>query len=235
MSSALHRIEAPLGIGYYSVPEAARLLKTASRNINRWLGGYTYRERDGRQTHMPPLWKPQVPSDDDHIELGFRDLIELRFVVAFQTAGLGLKTIRNCVEFAREYVEDERPFSTRRFQTDGRTIFLDSLHQSGEAELIDLKKGQYVLKQVIERSFKDLDIDNDAVSRWRPFRGKETIVIDPTRAFGQPIASAYGVPTIVLADAAKAEASIERVAELYEVPLAVVRDAVEFEDYLLAA
>jgi uncharacterized protein (DUF433 family) len=224
----------PVGIGCYTVPEAARLLKTGPRSIGRWLGGYTYR-RDGQTTHMRPLWTPQLPVDDHHIELGFRDLIELRFVISFQSAGLGLKTIRTCLEYAREVVKDERPFSTRRFRTDGRTIFLESLHRPGDSELLDLKHGQYVFKQVFERSFKDLDIDGDAVTRWRPFHGKDSIVIDPSRSFGQPITSEYGVPTIVLAESVEAEGSVERVAGLFEIPVHAVRDAVKFEDYLRAA
>jgi uncharacterized protein (DUF433 family) len=101
--------------------------------------------------------------------------------------------------------------------------------------MLDLKKRQFEMKQVIERSFKDLDIENDAVARWRPYRNKASIVIDPTRAFGQPIAMRFGVPTIVLADAVKAEGSVARAAWAYEVPAAVVRDAVNFEASLLAA
>jgi uncharacterized protein (DUF433 family) len=218
------------------VPEAARLLKTPARNINRWLGGYSFGTDGGpARTNMPPLWMPQLPADDGHIELGFRDLIELRFIVALQDAGLGLKTIRNCLEYARECVADPRPFSTRRFQTDGRTIFLESMKQSGEPEVLDLKKRQYVIKQVIEKSFKDLDIEDDAVVRWRPFNGKESIVIDPTRAFGQPITAAFGIPTVVLCDALETEETEERVAQLYEIPIGAVRDAIKFEQFLQAA
>jgi uncharacterized protein (DUF433 family) len=224
----------PLGVGYYTVPEAARLLKMPARNISRWLSGYTYKSK-GKEAHMPPLWTPELPRLDDHLELSFRDLIELRFVDAFEKAGLGLKTIRHCLEYARECVHDERPFSTRQFQTDGRTIFLESLRVTGEAEVLDLKKRQYVIREAIARTFKDLDIENDAMARWRPFHGKETVVIDPQRAFGQPIAAQYGVPTVALADAVEAEGSIDRVAYLYEVPAAVVRDAVRFEEYLQAA
>jgi uncharacterized protein (DUF433 family) len=224
----------PLGIGYYTVAEASRLLKISPLNIRRWLGGYTYADH-GERKEMPPLWTPQLPGSDHHIELGFRDLIELRFVQAFIGVGLGLKTIRHCLNFARECVNDDRPFSTRRFQTDGRTIFLEGLRLSGDAELLDLKKKQYAFKQMIERTFKDLDIENDAVTRWRPFNGKQSIVIDPTRAFGQPIAAAAGVPTVTLAEAVEAEASIARVAYLYDVSPAVVKDAIHFEKRLLAA
>lgn len=222
-----------LGIGFYTVPEAARLLKIAPLNIRRWLGGYTY-TRDGETVKMPPLWQPQLPGYERHIELGFRDLIELRVIKSFLESGLSILTVRNCLEYARECAKDERPFSTRRFQTDGRTIFLESLRRSGEEEVLDLKKRQYVIKKVIDRTFKDLDLSDDIVTRWRPFDGKQSIVIDPSRSFGQPIANDFGVPTVVLADAARVEGSIERVARLYEVSTVVVRDSVKFEKLLAA-
>jgi uncharacterized protein (DUF433 family) len=229
------RNEAPqLGIGFYTVPEAARLLKIPALNIRRWLGGYSYTQGE-KTVRMPPLWLPQLPGYEHHIELGFRDLIELRFIKSFLDSGLSLITVRNCLEYAREYAKDDRPFSTRRFQTDGRTIFLQSLRQSGEEELLDLRNRQYVIKKIIDRTFKDLDLsDNDIVGRWRPFGGKQSIVIDPERAFGQPIANNYGVPTIVLADAVKAEGSVDRVTRLYDVSASVVRDAVKFEKSLAA-
>lgn len=225
---------ATIGVGSYTAPEAARLLKTSPLNVNRWLRGYTYR-RSGEERRMPPLWSSQHAAVEEHLEIGFRDLIELRFVKAFVDAGVGLLAVRNCLEYARQCVQDERPFSTRRFQTDGRTIFLESIERSDEAKLLDLKKRQYVFKQVIERTFKDLDIEDDAVARWRPFHGRQSIVIDPGRAFGQPISSKFGVPTVSLAEAVEAEGSVEDVARLYEVPISVVRDAVQFENGLQSA
>jgi uncharacterized protein (DUF433 family)/DNA-binding transcriptional MerR regulator len=224
----------PIGIGFYTVPEAARLIKAPARNIHRWLGGYTHKN-NGQVTEIPPLWTPQLPRFDDRLEIGFRDLIELRFVQAFLEAGLGLKTIRNCLERARDCAKDDRPFSTRRFKTDGRTIFLESLTASGEIELLDLKKQQYAFRHVVERTFRDLDISDEAVARWRPFNGKDSIVIDPGRAFGQPIASEFGVPTVALAESLEAEGSIERVAKIFDVSIEAVQDAVKFEMSLQAA
>jgi uncharacterized protein (DUF433 family) len=100
--------------------------------------------------------------------------------------------------------------------------------------LLDLKKHQYVIKDVIARTFKDLDIEDDAVARWRPYRGKRTIVIDPKRAFGQPIAASSGVPTVALVDAVKAEGSIQRVAQLFDIANSVIQDAINFEKSLAA-
>ncbi len=223
-----------IGVGSYTAPEAARLLKTSSLNVNRWLHGYTFK-RNGVEKHMPPLWTTQHVDIEEQLEIGFRDLIELRFVKAFLDAGLGLLAIRNCLKYARECAKDDRPFSTRRFQTDGRTIFLESIDKADEPKLLDLKQKQYVFRQVIERTFKDLDIEDDAVTRWRPFNGKKSIVIDPARAFGQPISSQFGVPTVALAEAVQAEGSVEDVARIFELPVSVVRDAVQFENSLKIA
>lgn len=166
-------------------------LKAPPRNLRRWLDGYAYR-KDDEVRHVAPLWRPDLPKIDDEIELSFRDLIELRFVRAFLSQGIGLKAVRNCLDYARLCIQTDRPFSSGRFRTDGRTIFLESLEAAGEPKLLDLKKKQYVFKQVVEQSFKDLDLEGDIVARWRPYRGKDTIVVDPTRSFGQPVAAVSG-------------------------------------------
>jgi uncharacterized protein (DUF433 family) len=223
-----------IGLGSYTAPEAARLLQTTPLNVNRWLRGYSFK-RNGVIRHMPPLWQTQHSGFEEQLELGFRDLIELRFVTAFLSAGLGLLAIRNCLDYARTCANDDRPFSTRRFQTDGKTIFLESIERFGDAKLLDLKKRQYAFKQVIEKTFKDLDIEDDTVARWRPYRGKDSIVIDPGRSFGQPVAAKYGVPTVALAEAVETEGSVEAVSRIFEVPASVVRDSLNFEASLKSA
>ena len=118
----------PIGIGYYTAADAARLLRMPPRNVRRWLAGYTTK-RAGKAVAMPPLWTPQLPANDDHLELGFRDLVELRFVAAFTAEGLALQTIRACLATARELVDSDHPFSTQRFKTDGKRIFLETVHR----------------------------------------------------------------------------------------------------------
>jgi hypothetical protein len=79
----------------------------------RAIGGYTFKTEEGKAAMIAPLWAPELPAFDGRLELGFRDLIELRFVNAFLQAGLRLNTIRKCLDYARECVNDPRPFSTR--------------------------------------------------------------------------------------------------------------------------
>ena len=185
--------------------------------------------------HSDPLWRPDYINEDDTIELSFRDLIELRFVKAFRDVGLSLPTIRECFMRAVEAVNDQRPFSTRKFRTDGRTIFLEITHDIREGELLDLKRRQVAFHRILAPSLHDLEFDADIVARWYPLgTSRKSIVVDPARAFGRPIVAAGGVPTEVLSQAAEIEGAPEKVAKLYEVPLPAVRDAVSFQQRLAA-
>jgi DNA-binding transcriptional MerR regulator len=231
-----------LGRGAYGATEGLRLLnfsrsnapvRHVSRNtVARWLRGYDF-GTDG-EGHSEPLWHPDYSNEDNLIEFSFRDLIELRFVKAFRDIGLALPTIRECYQRAAEEVHDERPFSTRKFRTDGKTIFLEITEGIQEAKLVDLRRRQNVFRTIVEPSLKDLEFDASAVARWFPLGiARKSIIIDPTRAFGRPIA-ASGVPTEVLSRAVTVEGSVAKVGRLYNVSTAEVKDAVAFEKRLAA-
>jgi len=221
--------EIPLGIGYYTVAEASHLLRTQTRMIRRWIGGYTV-----SGVEYSPLFDPQIPRFDDCFELGFRDLIELRFVLAFYNEGVPYQTIRTCFSAAQDRLSSERPFSTQKFRTDGKTIFLDSIEKTGATETIDLKRGQYVFTHIMKQFFRGLEFEGSDVKRWRPQSGRDRIIIDPERSFGQPIVDQYSIPTAILADEVSEDQSEGEVAALYEIDVADVRASVQFERSLAA-
>lgn len=233
-----------LGRGVYGVSESVRLLNfqrdedarasaITRKTLTRWLRGYRF-EANGRTGWSPPLWTPDYANDDDQVELSFRDLIELRFVRAFRELGLSLPAVRECFARAVEAVHDPRPFSTSRFRTDGKTIFLEVTSRVREAELIDLRRRQGVFRSFVAPSLKDLEFDADIVARWFPLGTNRRVVVDPARSFGRPISAESGVPTEVLATAVEVEGSPERAAAVYEVPLAEVRAALVFQARLAA-
>jgi uncharacterized protein (DUF433 family) len=85
---------------------------------------------------------------------------------------------------------------------------------------------------------KNIDFVDGIPSRWWPNGKQARIVVDPQRAFGQPIEADSSVPAAVLAAAAKAEGSEEAAAKVWSVPIAAVRRAVDFQkrfDQRLAA
>jgi uncharacterized protein (DUF433 family) len=242
---AARREDEALGRGVYGTAEALQLVNfqrladdaykraISMQTITRWLCGYDY-EVEGETRHLGPLWRPDYAQADKLIELSFRDLIELRFVKTFRDQGLSLQTIRVCFGRAVEAVQDERPFSTRRFRTDGKTIFLEITSDIREGELLDLKQHQSAFHRMVAPSFRDLEFDAEVVARWFPLGASHrNIVVDPARAFGRPIVAAGGVPTEIIAQAVEVEGSPERVATLYEVPLPAVRDALEFQRRLV--
>jgi uncharacterized protein (DUF433 family) len=220
------------GIGAYTLAEAGRLLDVSPTTLKRWLFGYSY-QHHGPITSQSPLWEPQYGVDQDEPLLGFRDLIEARIVRGLRSLGIGLPTIRQCLERASEIVNDTHPFSTRQFKSDGKKIFLeitDHLPISDQdCALIDLKSRQRVFKTIVAPSFVDLTFDANVASRWWLLPNKRTIVLDPERSFGQPIIAETGVPTARIAQAVAAEGSTERVAHLFEIDPRIVRDALRFE------
>lgn len=46
-----------VGVGLYTISEAAKLLRSNPRTIRRWMEGYDYR-RNGEQTHSAPCGGP---------------------------------------------------------------------------------------------------------------------------------------------------------------------------------
>jgi uncharacterized protein (DUF433 family)/DNA-binding transcriptional MerR regulator len=225
------------GVGVYSFADAARFIGAAPSELRRWMLGYTRKNGDGEQVFSQPLWVNQLA--DTGIEgLGFRDLIELRFVHTFRNEGVSLNVIRRTLEVAREKLSAPYPFTCKKFRTDGKRIFLEVLEETGEESLVDVERQQNVIQKIIGPSLREgveLDMQGEA-ALWYPLRASKAVVFDPARKFGQPILADYDIPTVAIVEAVRAEAGNERrVAKMYDVPLAVVRKALEFEAQAVAA
>lgn len=217
-----------VGVGLYTPFEAQRLLAVPAGKINRWLRGHRANGRD-----YLPLWQSQVDLKDGHTYLGFRDLMEVRVADAFIKAGVSPQRVRAAIVLAREIYEAHHPLSTDRFRTDGRDIFIriiEPVSDGAERErLLNTFKRQYAFAEILEPSLKGIEFDEQGIpTLWRPLGRRSHIVVDPARAFGQPIDEASSVPTAVLAAAGKYE-GIVGAARTYEVSPAAVRRAMAFE------
>lgn len=220
-----------LGIGVYSVPEAARMIGMKSQSLYRWLRGYEWKDRHENNRLSSPLWETQHEITDDGVFLGFRDLVEARVVNALVSRGVSLQTIRICLDRAQDLIGSEHPLSTKLFKTDGKGIFLEITKGVDEPELIDLKTRQGVFNTVVAPSLSGLEFDDSAARRWL-LNNKKTIVADPLKSFGQPVVDEYGITTSTLFDAVEAEGTIEAVARLYEIKKSAVKDAILYESQI---
>ena len=214
-----------LGIGLYTGAEASRLLHLPPAKVRRWLGGYRGAERD-----YAPLWVPQLPKLDDQLGLGFLDLMQLRVVArVVEETDISLQKLRRALTLARDLAQHTHPFTTARFRTDGRSLFVEIGRETDTPQLYDVLGRQYGFHRIIEPSFKDVDLDVE-ITRWWPLGKQRSVVLDPHRSFGAPIGSASGIPTAALALAAERHGSPREAARWY--PPATereVRDAIAFE------
>lgn len=217
-----------IGVGLYSIPEASVLTGIPARKIRSWMLGY----ESGSRTKQPPLWQSPVTQSIDNT-ISFQDLLEIRFVNAFRQHGVLLPTIRTAVQQARDYFEQDYPFTCRRFQTDGRSIFATVVEETGDESLIDLVKKQNVFNRVIKPSlYTGIEYDGDESNalRWFPVANSKKVVLDPERSFGKPIVTAAGITTETLHQSWLAEdQDTKMVASLYGVDPASVHAAVNYE------
>lgn len=214
-----------IGVGIYTPAEAGRLIAVPAKRLRRWLRGH-----ETPHARYDALWLPQIDLGDGEIYLGFRDLIEARVADAFIRRGLSAQKVRLAIRLAREMVGIDRPLSTIRFRTDGRTVFLQMREEDGSDRVLDVLGRQYAFREVIEPSLKAVEFDEaGAPARWWPSGVKAGILVDPARSFGQPIEASTSIPTAALATAVAAEGSVDAAARAWGVAPAVFRRALAFE------
>lgn len=221
------------GLGIYSIPEASRLTHVSAERIRRWLVGRDDRDTRTRKRSIP-VWDADMPRLGNRLALSFSDLIELRFVDAFLRAGVTWPVLREAHVQARELVGSPHPFCTNKFRTEGRHVFADMRQLHDEPGLIDVVKKQHYFDQIVRPILKDLVFSRGGEMRWMPLGRDREVVLDPRRSFGAPIVRSEGIPTSVLALAAKANSTLDAVREWHSVSVKSLIDAMEFEAGLAA-
>ena|GEM_PF-1079706 len=207
-----------LGIGLYSVAEAARLLHTPRRTISRWVEGYVGRLRT----------YPSVLGKENESTLAYGDLIELLYVRGFRKLGVSLEELRIATHRFKTEWHTSYPLATERFAANGRSL----LWEFGGVwrQVLDGQQSAF-FDELATRVIHD---GNLAVE-YRPLGASRSVVLSPHRAFGKPIDSGSGTHTYLLANALQAEKEASRVAWWYGTTTEAVLDASEFESQLVAA
>lgn len=152
---------------------------------------------------------------------------------AFRKYGVPLQVIRIAARNARGMFNTSYPFTCHRFQSDGKTIFWEAARETGEQDMLDLRRKQFVFEKVIRPSlYEGIEFGvGDRASCWFPMKRSKRAVLDPTIAFGKPIVTDTGVCTDILYEAWLAENEDKQwVARQFEVPVQAVNAAILFEE-----
>ncbi len=147
VSMAMKKSDPLLG-GFYTMKEAARLLRIDNRQrIYLWLRPLEGENKPGRGAVIE---RDYQPLQNMH-ELSFWDLIEVRFVHHFRRQGLSLQYLRRVAEIARRKFKVQHPFalSNAEYVTDRKKIFELVAAEQGE-RVQELLTGQYEMYAAIE-------------------------------------------------------------------------------------
>jgi uncharacterized protein (DUF433 family) len=226
------RFDTPL----YTMAEAARALGVPPTTFATWAKGYTRRAPGRRPVHGAPIvnaldGKPGQPS------VPFVGLAEGMVLAAVRQAGVPLQRVRPALAVLAEEIGVEHALASRRLFTDGAELLFD--HAGGISEddaravreLVVVRSGQRVFAGVVDQYLQRITYGPDGYASMirLPSYDRADVVVDPTRAFGQPIFSHGAAPLGPVLGRFWAGEDIDTLSEEFGVP------APEIEDVLRAA
>ena len=227
----------PLARGFYTVPEAARLIGSASpQRIYGWLRGYPGRD-------IGPLLERDYQPIGDIEEISFLDLMEIRFVEHFRDHGVKMRSLRLAASALRKEFDTPHPFAHKslllvadKVDVLVREKLLDSAKEADDPRLRSLITRNYVMYEAIRQNLirgVEFDAATNLAASWPPLPDEfPDIKVDPRVAYGHP-ALPNRVATATLYTAYKAaNDNIDEVAYWFQQSAADVLKAIRFEESL---
>ncbi|MFT3969110.1 MAG: DUF433 domain-containing protein [Micropruina sp.] len=207
----------------YSYPDVDRLVGLHAGTARRWLDGY---ERAGR-FYEPVLREEPTGSED----VTWGEMVEARLLAEFRSQQVPVQRLRPAIvrlrqEFGRYPLAHARPF----VDVEGRELVRavqDEVGVDRPLQLVVVRNGQTMLAPGAARFQQVAGYTDGVVGRLSPDARTPLVVMDPGRAFGQP--AIRNVRTDALAEGYRAGTSREGLAELYDLDLGQIDEAIRFE------
>ena len=221
----------PGTVPVYSVPQAAHYVGMPTTTLRSWVRGRSYPVREGEAWSDPLTVLP-----GEARRLCFYNLVEAHMLSAFRwQAGVQMGRIRLALQNLRtRFANEQFPFATRAFITDGATLFLE------EAEgLIDLSApNQRLIEKAIRINARRVRWANGRARLFFPLTRQEPesprrVVIDPRIGFGRP--TVEGVSTAVLVERFRAGESLGDLSNDYGLTVIDIEEAIRCESWERAA
>lgn len=213
-----------LGRPVYGMSQAARLLGLRTDGLRRWIDGYTTAKKD----YSPVIREARTGSD----VVTWGEFIEAGYLREYRAKQVSLQYLRPVISILRERFGVQYPLATLQPYTSGKRLALEVQRIVGldpELSIVILGKDGSLQLADHAASFVDkVDFNGDIAGRLFPLGRARPIVLDPERGFGEPTVPS-GVRTDILAELVEAGEDPERVAEIYELPVEHVNQAVSYE------
>jgi uncharacterized protein (DUF433 family) len=218
------RFDAPL----YTTAEAARFLGVPTSTFSTWAKGYVRRAAGRAEVRGAPIIS-SVEAPRNYPTIPFIGLSEAMVLAAFRKAGVSLQHIRQAVTILEKEIGEEYALASRGVYTDGAVILFDYADAADDEELAGLTevvRRQRVFAPVVREYLRRIDYAADgwAARLVSPATSRPIVVVDPNRAFGQPIFMHGASRVEDVIDRWKAGDPLVEVAEDFGVPTEDVED-----------
>lgn len=209
-----------LGAGVYTTKEIAQILQIPYNMVHTWINKYW----DGE---LGKLYEQQYSwSVNDSRAVSFHSLVEFYVMVQFSLAGVPTRQVLNAHKELSRQFRTKFPFAQKNvldsIQTDGKRVFL-----SQDGNIITLDGSKQLNLDFLKGFFKKLDFDDDLIaSRLWPLGKSHRVVCDPHHKFGLPVIAETNIQAEAIYKMYQAKEPIDFIAELYEIPVSHVQDAI---------
>lgn len=204
----------------YTVTEAAAYVGVPRSTFDTWVRGYERRPPGRKPVHGQPLL---TSAPGGALAIPFIGLAEGMVLAAFRETGLPLQRIRPALERLEADYELEHALASEHLYTDGAEILYDYARAHGDKQLRLLtivRSGQRVFHEVIDRYLTRITYKGGWAARLvLPTTEAPTLLVDPRRAFGQPIFIHGGARLVDVRNRIAAGEDERSVADDYDVPL----------------
>lgn len=227
-----------LGLGLYTIAEAAKILQLPVEKLRRWAKGYYYSTQDSQRQESSALLRHEYPELSEQGIITFIEMIELYLIAKFREYGVSMQMIRKVASRIASRHQTNHPFAVMGLRTDGR-IIIGEMGQANEKEhsdhyLEELHNCQIVFDIAEQFLYPRVDFDGELINRFWPIGKDKGIICDPHRNFGQPIIDKNRVPTYPLYKMSIAGETPETIAWWYNIDVKSVQAAIEFEQLMAA-
>jgi uncharacterized protein (DUF433 family) len=210
----------------YVMSDVDLYLGLPSGTARRWIEGYS---RGGRT--YPPVIREDRSGEET---VAWGEFVETRLLAGYRARGVSLQRLRPAVQLLRREFGTPYPLATAQPFLDvaGRELVMRVQDQTGIDRLLWLvvvRSGQLVLADPAQQFADRAEFTGRGrvVSGLRTEADTADVRIDPLRQTGQPVVRS--VPTAVLAEGFRAGEAVDTLADLYDLSVDQVLQAIRYE------
>jgi uncharacterized protein (DUF433 family) len=221
----------PRELPFYSLAEAARIVRIHPATLRTWVLGRPYPTSRGRKN-----WPALIRAADAATgHVSFANLVELHVLSALRGRRVRVDRIRSASAFIHKEMRTEHPLADVDTQTDCVDIYVEYL-----GRLVNVSSPQSVLRPLVEQHLQRIERDEAGLANrlypiTREAGGPKIVLIDPARRFGRPVLASANVETAAISERFIAGEAASELAADFGIEEREVEEAVRFESLLRAA